>query len=364
MRAVALFCGAGGATEGMVRAGLDVRCAVDGWDVACMAHRRWHPSMPVLCDRVENVTALGLRAGFVWASPSCKPWSTANRTEKRGTAHPEYYALPRLVADAFGPGGFGARWLVIENVGGLLWSKEGRVEVASFRAACEQARLAYTINVVNSNSLGVAQLRRRVFLVVGPSHVVIPHGSEFVPPVGVEEPLLQRVPPDLRAGASVLRDDHPNKWSDAYRFRRAGAVVDASTPSRHANWTQRTETERVQPAAMAAERKGKRMLGSAGGSRAIGAVTHSPNGSEKRRALAAVTNATEGSYQRDPRTHQPKFTGRTLAECARLQQVPFEILRGFTKHDAHALVGNAVPPPVALHVCRTILAADAESISA
>ena len=68
MNAVALFCGAGGATHGMVRAGLDVVMAVDAWPVACEAHRRWAPTIPVQEGRCEDVAA---RAEFVNAHPHC-----------------------------------------------------------------------------------------------------------------------------------------------------------------------------------------------------------------------------------------------------------------------------------------------------
>ena len=37
--AIELFCGMGGATEGMTRAGVTVIAAVDKWSAACDAHR-------------------------------------------------------------------------------------------------------------------------------------------------------------------------------------------------------------------------------------------------------------------------------------------------------------------------------------
>lgn len=170
MTAVDLFCGYGGATAGMIQAGLEVAAAYDLDPQAVAAHRQWHPDVPCALRDIHEVTADELAGRFVWASPSCKPYSTANRTLTRGVRHPEYYPLAKLVEQARL-----ATALVIENVGGLVWSAEGKEEIARLHRAAVKLGKAVSINVIAANELGIPQHRRRVIIVVGPM-VLIPRG--------------------------------------------------------------------------------------------------------------------------------------------------------------------------------------------
>lgn len=160
--AVDLFCGMGGVTEGMARAGLNVLLAVDFSASAIRSHRAWHPTIPALRCDVSQVRPRDLAGRFVWASPSCKPWSSANTSAQRGQSHPEYYPLTLLLGQAIG-----ARVLVIENVPGLLWSREGKAEFKRLEVEC--ARLCVSLQVldVSASEFGLDQQRRRMFLVIG-----------------------------------------------------------------------------------------------------------------------------------------------------------------------------------------------------
>lgn len=51
-RDLVLFAGMGGVTDGLVRAGWRPAVCVDAWDAACVAHRRWHPEIPIVQARV------------------------------------------------------------------------------------------------------------------------------------------------------------------------------------------------------------------------------------------------------------------------------------------------------------------------
>ncbi len=306
-----------------MRAGWDIGLCVDGWKAACEAHLRWRPELPVTEARCEVAHLLDPGPfRYVWASPSCKPWSTANRTPKRGLRHDEYYPLTLLVEQAFDA--WRARWLVIENVGGLVWSREGREEVERLRLAVAKRGLRLSLpprGTIASNTLGVAQLRRRVFLIVGPDFVSIRPGGGWIPPAGVE-PILWEAE-ERASTAAILGDDHPAKWKADYRSPRASrGVVDASGPSRHANWT---------------------------GARAGRGVTATGEGD---------------STSQDPRSREVNNTGRTLAECCELQQIPPFVVAGLTKRVAHALVGNAVPASCSQHIGRLVLEADAKARAA
>lgn len=333
MRAHVLFCGLGGSTEGMVRAGLDVRGAIDAWPVAVEAHRRWHPSIPVVHGDCEDAgLLLGKPVDLIWASPSCRPWSTANRTPKRGPAHPDYYPLAELVRQSFD--GFRARWLIIENVGGLIWSREGKIEMGLLAAEVRRRPgLTWTTTVVRACDHGVPQLRRRPIIVVGPGLCPILAGQATAGETGA---------------VSCTRDG--SGGSNARKAARARAVGTSDYwhrqgPGAHTSW---------KPAqAVTGARDG-------GGH---------PGPSRRHARHAVMANEREGWYVRaayanggtghDPRTGEANYhEGRSLAECARLQCLPMEPLAGLTKTAAHRLVGNAVPPPVAEWVCRCVLATD------
>ena len=312
--AVVLFAGMGGACSGLERAGVRVRLAVDGWDAACVAHRRWMPKTPVVRARCEAPPVNGARPWLLWASPSCKPYSTANRTPKRGKVHPEYYSTALLVRQMVA---MGARWLVMENVGGLLWSKEGKVELAEMRAEAQRHGLRWNASIVNSNTCGVAQIRRRLFVVVGPEYVRIPHGSDYIPPENAEV-------------ASLTRDRHPEGkagWRDGGRQK---------CPARSVVGPFGTSTN---PHTGAVNAAGQAKRG----------VVHArlPSRDGVRGMMGARF------LRRDEGTR-----ARTLAECAALQCVPMEPLAGFSKRVAHELVGNAVPWSLAEHVARALIRAD------
>lgn len=365
-----LFSGCGGTTEGLVAAGWNVGACVDYWDKACQAHKRWRPEIPVVqADCKTAHKALRGPFRFVWASPSCKPWSTANRTPKRGKAHPEYYSLAHLARQTFNA--WRAKWLVIENVGGLVWSKEGALEVEELRVEVAQLGLKLSMpprGTIASNTLGVAQLRRRVFLIVGPEYVSIRPGGEWIPPAGVGELLWEAA--ERASTSAILTDDHPEKSSQGYRHKRTQPPAMACEGSK-GSWA--VGFARTEPIVEAGETLGRHRTRAefARAEATIGTDAHPLRSVNKRkharaergvvdaslpsrhanwtgapRAGRGVTASGEDTHSStDQRSREVNHTGRTLAECCELQHIPAFVVEGFNKRDAHALVGNAVPPP-------------------
>lgn len=167
--AIDLFCGFGGVTEGLKRAGLEVVLGVE-WDArAVRAHRAAHPDVRVTQRDVSHVRPSELAGRFVWASPSCRPWSMANTTGPRGQDHPEYFPLVRLLHQALG-----ARVLVIENVPGLLWSAVGRAELDRLEAECRRLKISCQILDLQASIFGNSQSRRRLFVVIGAGLIFVP----------------------------------------------------------------------------------------------------------------------------------------------------------------------------------------------
>ena len=175
---VDLFCGAGGSSEGFVRAGFKVRAAVDLDEMAVKTYRLNHPGVPdarVLCADIRTLPAGTLRglAGpdldVLVGSPPCQGFSTAGfRSKKsRNGYRPEEDERNHLwewmvsVALELRP-----KLFLMENVPGMqsarreetsfLEAVAGRLEQGGYRTEAWQ---------LNAAAFGVPQDRIRCFLV-------------------------------------------------------------------------------------------------------------------------------------------------------------------------------------------------------
>ena len=108
-RFVDLFCGAGGATCGLLQAlqarGIDYQgFVVNHWDIAIATHERNHPEVATRCAAVEDITPDEVfdsnpkTIDLLWASPTCTHFSSALGGAPRSNqlrSQPEYI-LPWL----------------------------------------------------------------------------------------------------------------------------------------------------------------------------------------------------------------------------------------------------------------------------
>lgn len=161
IRALDLFCGAGGSSWGAREAGVEIVAAFDLWPLAGEAHDANFPEAEFIPGRLEevDVDALVKRLGpidLILASPECTNHSPAKGNKPRCEQSKETAFQVVRFAEAFKP-----RWVVIENVVNMRkWTR-----YAEFKAALEKLGYKLQEQILNSAHFGVPQSRRRLFLV-------------------------------------------------------------------------------------------------------------------------------------------------------------------------------------------------------
>lgn len=168
LRAIDLFCGAGGLTEGFRAAGYDVRFALDMDEDSCATYRKNHPDTHVECAPItaktpqEIETLAGGHIDVVLGGPSCQSFSTAGRrTTWVGDGDPRndlwehmFAVVEHLMPTAF----------LMENVPGMVYFKDGSFGDKILRRFAD---LGYAVRkeILLAADWGVPQRRRRLFIV-------------------------------------------------------------------------------------------------------------------------------------------------------------------------------------------------------
>ena len=176
LHAVSLFSGIGGIDLAFERAGVPtiVQCEADKAARSVLARR--FPCVPLLHPDVQELTADDLRSAG--ADPArtvltggfpCQDLSMAGarRGMGEGTRSGLFWHIIRLLAD------FRARWVVLENVPGLLSSHGGR-DMGAVIGALADLGYGLAWRVLDAQRFGVPQRRRRVVIV---GHLGAPWGA-------------------------------------------------------------------------------------------------------------------------------------------------------------------------------------------
>lgn len=174
LRAIDLFCGAGGSTTGAKQSGLKVVLAVNHWYTAIQTHEANHPDVRHICARIDDIDPRHDKSlpnfDLLLASPECTHHSNARGSapiddQKRAT--PWHVCL---WAEVKRP-----KWIVVENVrefrdwapiknGKPIKSRKG--EIFKAWVDCLKA-LGYQVEhrLLNSADYGEATKRIRLFVV-------------------------------------------------------------------------------------------------------------------------------------------------------------------------------------------------------
>lgn len=168
LRAIDLFCGAGGLSEGLRLAGVKIVYALDKDKDSIDTYRRNHPDTTADCLSITDLTPddiaqkAGGKVDIIVGGPSCQTFSTAGRKNgwvRKGDPRNDLWKQMLAVVKRLQPRGF-----LLENVPGMLYWKQGEFGGVVLD---EFAKLGYTVvkDIRLAADYGVPQRRRRLFLV-------------------------------------------------------------------------------------------------------------------------------------------------------------------------------------------------------
>jgi DNA (cytosine-5)-methyltransferase 1 len=256
---VDLFAGAGGTSEGFVRAGYRVLGAVEIDETAARTYRLNHPGVPEERVVVQDIRTLprgtlrrlaGRRTLDVLAgSPPCQGFSSAGFRSKRtvtgyrALSDERNYLFEYLVAAALE---LRPRLFLMENVPGMQSVKREDLSFLEAAARTLQQHGSYRTEIwrLNASAFGVPQDRMRYFLVASRLPVMPARPPEdyqdirrsdldleALPPVTLEEAIFDL--PERAAGSGVSVDgrEPPDSAGDP-RFRRYLSKFGILRPSR------------------------------------------------------------------------------------------------------------------------------------
>lgn len=220
-----LFSGVGGLDLGLERAGMRVLWQVEIDPQARAVLRKHWPNVD-LHEDVRDVGRHNLEpVDLICGGFPCQDLSVAGRRAGlAGERSGLFYEFMRVVAE------LAPRWVLIENVPGLLSSNGGR-DMGAVLGTLAKLGYGYAYRVLDLQHFGVPQRRRRVF--------IVGHLGGFCPPEILLEP--ESVPghpaPGREAGEGVaggveggaFSESWPRSWRDGVGTLRAEGKALASS---------------------------------------------------------------------------------------------------------------------------------------
>lgn len=179
-----LFAGVGGFSLGFMREGFELAWAVE-WDKTCQkVLRKQHPHTKIFGDITKVSDADLDHVDIIIGGSPCQDLSVAGKRkglegERSGLFH-EFIRLVRAKRP---------RWVVWENVPGALSSNGGKDFAVVLGEMADSGYTDIAYRVLDARYFGVAQRRRRVFVVASREAVGSPSESRAARVLGLLEPL-------------------------------------------------------------------------------------------------------------------------------------------------------------------------------
>lgn len=186
VRAIDLFCGAGGSSTGAKNAGVDIVAGFDKWQPAVYTYRANFPEAKVFDDDIRTLKLDDIRGeigdvDLILASPECTNHSVAKGSVERDEESRMTAFQVLRFAEEFQP-----EWIVLENVTEMAhWDRHEEL-----LGTLKEQGYTYCQHVFNAQQFLVPQSRKRLFLIFSRSSI-----EDIVPPY-----------PDIHKPASEILD--------------------------------------------------------------------------------------------------------------------------------------------------------------
>lgn len=350
-RVLDMFCGVGGLTLGLQRAGLQSIGGVDVWSDAARTFAANHDGLRCLVADIVETTAERLESFFncdirkvdvLSGGPPCQGFSTVGKRRVDDPRNGLWQSYLRLVAE------LRPAYVLIENVEGLKVMKNGGICESIIQ---EFGRAGYRMKarLVRSADYGVPQLRKRmIFLgwLDGLAEPAFPTPTHTVEDyVSVGDAIFDL--PELQSGERKCAYD--NDPTTVYQRSRRG----------NARQLHNHEAARHPPHLVEILKH----IPDGGNRRSIPDRLQPRSGfhnsyarlSSVKPAVAITSNMRKPSSARS--THPKQHRGLTVREGLRLQSFDDTFVVLGSRTSQYVQVGNAVPPLLAEAVGRELIAA-------
>lgn len=354
-----LFCGAGGLSEGLQQAGFNILAANDVDPFAAETFRSTHTGTIFFQKSVRELTsaelleATGLEKGdldCLVGGPPCQGYSVYNHQrgmhDERSHLFREYL---RLVEGLF------PRWLIMENVTGIMSAGEGE----AFRAVLSGIRsLGYTVEarILRAEDYGVPQERRRVVFLA--NRVGLPivwpqktHGDGLKPYTTVFDAISDL--PELENGQDLGATNYRHEARTKYQqYSRKGAKC---LTNHAAPMLGEINIERIKFIPQGGSWRDIPLHLLPNGMKKAKRSDHTKRyGRMKWRGLAC-TILTKCDIHWGAYIHPEQNRSISMREAARLQSFPDKFDFKGPKTEQYVQIGNAVPPILARRLGEAIL---------
>ncbi len=362
-KAIDLFCGAGGLSEGFRQAGVHVLAGQDIEAVFGETFEETHPEARFVHGAIQDVKAetlldaSGLKPGeldVLIGGPPCQGYSVYNH--QRGVDDPRaglFLEYLRIV-EALQP-----RWLVMENVTGITSIANGGI-VREIQSGMRRLGYRVDMKMLKAEEYGVPQERRRVFFIATreeTSPILFPspsHGPELEAFVTVWDAISDL--PKLENGQILDHAKYGKVPQCAYQALLRGDrrfVENHSAPKLGP-----VNIERMQHIPQGGSWRDIPFDLLPQGMKKAKRSDHTKRYGRPAKADLACTILTKCDVHWGAYIHPTQDRSFTVREAARLQSFPDFFTFSGSRTEQFIQVGNAVPPLLGKAVAQSILKAD------
>ena len=163
---VDLFCGAGGMTQGLNKAGFQPLASVEISPIASATHNKNFPQCHHFCGDIKNFDSAkwleeigSPEVHLVAGGPPCQGFSVAGKRDPNDPRNRLFYEFIRVVSN------IRPWYVVMENVPGILTIQKGDVRAAITEAFKSIGYDNVSVAILESADYGVPQIRPRAIFI-------------------------------------------------------------------------------------------------------------------------------------------------------------------------------------------------------